>query len=114
MRAERGGMSSTGKPPAGSFGRRKAISRAESAATQDSLQAAMDLEVAIGTSSYPNDAATVQGGADDEIRLASQDLGLRSQPAASITNVASMNFLTSNSLAGVLAYPFLCISERWI
>lgn len=56
-------MSSTGKPPVGSFGRRKAISRAESAATQESLQSAMDLEVAIGTSAIPNDAATVQGSA---------------------------------------------------
>jgi len=43
----------SGRPPPGSFGRRKAISRAESEASQGRLQAAMDLEVAIATKSGP-------------------------------------------------------------
>lgn len=127
---------STGKPPVGSFGRRKAVSRAESAASQESLQAAMDLEVAIGTSTVQNNArSSIEGTKPDqvhdlhamcplcsacpinkvpdfqasEIKFAQQDLGLCSEPPAATTNVASKSFLSSNSLAGVAMHPICTV-----
>lgn len=114
------------KPPVGSFGRRKAISRAESVASQESLQAAMDLEVAIGTTVQNNAHSSVEGTKPEQVHdlhamcllcpaypvnalpdsdaseknFALQDLGLCSQPPAANTNLASTSFLSSNSLAG--------------
>ena len=55
------------RPPPGSFGRRKAISRAESSASLEILQAAMDVEIAIATKSDPAPPADSSKASQPEV-----------------------------------------------